>query len=124
MTLPENAGQHLAPVPIRLLYVEPDKLSRTSIGRRLESFGVTLQCVHTAHDAAEAIMAHKPDAILCTWRHVDALDVLLVADGLGIPIRIFSGSPAEPALADRWILKVDTFALETFVRDVQEGRAA
>lgn len=113
----------MTPVPCRLLYVEPDKLNRESIGRKLESLGVTLQCVRTAEEAAEILRTHKPDAVLVTWRHVDAMDVLLVADGLGVPIRVFSGWPAEPYLAARWISKVDTFALETFVREVQEGRA-
>lgn len=113
----------MTPVPIRVLYVEPDELNQTALTQRLASCGVALVCVKTAAEAAAELRTRKPDAVLCTWRHVDAMDVLLVADGLGLPIRILSGWPAEPYLADRWISKVDTFALERFARDVREGRA-
>lgn len=113
----------MTPVPLRVLYVEPDELNRRSLERKLATRNVTLVCVQTAEEASEELRTRKPDAVLCTWRRVEAMDVLLVADGLGVPIRIFSGWPAEPYLADRWILKIDPFALDTFLRDVQEGRA-
>lgn len=105
-----------------VLLVEPSEINQRALARRITALGLSVACVTSGEAAVAWLQDHRPEAVLTTWRYVDAPAVLAAADELGVPARVLSGWPAEPTYAARWIEKTDVRALDAFLLEVREGQ--
>lgn len=120
MTLLVEAGT-AAP---RVLLVEPSAENRRAIVRHLDRRGWAVSCVATSESAVWALRNQHFDAVLCTWRHLDAASVMAEADHRRVRASIFSGAPAVEPFLDRWILKPDLDALDAFLAETSAARVS